>query len=104
MTNATMKREYNPGRSPLFGVAAVLATAVTLGTAVLLPTNVPTHAAPAKMPVTLAVSTPRADVQAPAQAVTQVVSLPAVEVVGTRPAKVVASNRRTVPVTFKQKG
>ncbi len=37
MTNATTHRQYNPGRSPLLGLAAIVATAATLGAAVLLP-------------------------------------------------------------------
>ena len=42
--NATIKREFNPGRSPLLGIAAVIATALTMGAAVLLPAQ---HAPPA---------------------------------------------------------
>lgn len=95
MTNATMNRSFNPRRSPLFGVAAVVATAVTMGIAVLLPA----HPAPTEVPVAAAAATQAVDVLAPAQLVT----LPAVEVVGTRQTKS-AANRWNVPAVFKQKG
>ena len=92
MTNATIKREFNPGRSPLLGIAAVIATALTMGAAVLLPAQ---HAPPA----------PFAAVQPDEQlAPTQVVNLPAVDVVGTRPTKSADNNRGNVPVVFKEKG
>ena len=95
MTNATMHRSFDPGRSPLFGVAAVFATAATIGIAVLLPLQAtPTMAPVAAIPVTRAV-----DVQAPVQLVT----LPAVDVVGKRESKSAAS-RWTVPAAFKHKG
>lgn len=92
MTNATMNRNYDPGRSPLFGIAAVVATAVTLGVAVLLPAHF-TPDAP------VAAATQSTDAQAPAQLVT----LPTVDVVGTRQSKSAANNRWNVPAVFKQK-
>ena len=96
MTNATIHRSFNPGRSPLFGVAAVVATAATIGIAVLLPS----HYAPTRVPVaTVAVAPQAADAQAPVQLVT----LPAVEIVGVRETKS-AANRWTVPAVLKQKG
>ena len=90
MTNATMHRNFNPGRSPLLGVAAVVATAVTLGIAVLLPANL----TPAEAPVATG-----AYMQAP----NQLVTLPAVEVTATRATKSAASNAWIVPATLKQK-
>jgi hypothetical protein len=90
MTNATMHRNFNPGRSPLLGVAAVVATAVTLGIAVLLPA---THT-PVEPSVTTA-----ADVQAR----NQIVTLPAVEVTATRATKSAAGNQWIVPAALKQK-
>ena len=90
MTNATMHRNFNPGRSPLLGVAAVVATAVTLGIAVLLPAN----STPAAHSVTMG-----ADVQARSQFVT----LPAVEVTATRATQSAAGNKWIVPATLKQK-
>jgi hypothetical protein len=92
MTNATIHRQYQPGRSPLLGLAAVVATAATLGAAVLLPAQ---HVPPA----------PLAAVQpAAAQAPTQVVTLPPVEVVGTRATKAAANNRWALPVLFRKNG
>jgi hypothetical protein len=40
----------------------------------------------------------------PVATVTEIVTLPAVEVVATRPAKLAHGNRRNVPVVFKNKG
>jgi hypothetical protein len=94
MTNATMHRSFNPGRSPLFGVAAVFATAATIGIAVLLPSTL------TKATFAAVAATQPADAQAPAQLVT----LPAVEVVGKRETKAAANNSSTVPAVFKQKG
>jgi hypothetical protein len=92
MTNATMKHEFNPGRSPLLGLAAVVAAALTLGTAVLLPAR---HA-----PVAPVGAVPRVEAPAPVQ----VVNLPAVEVVGTRPTKAAENAKWTVPAALKGKG
>ena len=92
MTNATKKREFNPGRSPLLVIAAVVATALTMGAAVLLPAQ-------------YAPSAPFAAGQPTAQAAsTEVVKLPAVDVVGTRPTKSADNYRGNVPVVFKEKG
>jgi len=91
MNDATMHRQFKPGRSPLLGLAAILATAATLGAGVLLPAQ---HVPPA----------PLAAVQpAAAQAPTQVVTLPAVEVVGTRTTKS-AANRWALPALFRKNG
>jgi hypothetical protein len=95
MTNDTMHRSFNPGRSPLFGIAAVVATAATIGIAVLLPA----HSVRTEVPVATAGATQPADVLSPAQLVT----LPAVDVVGTRQTKSAAS-RWAVPAVFKEKG
>jgi hypothetical protein len=95
MTNATMNRDYNPERSPLFGIYAVIATAVTLAIAVLLPA----HLTPTAPPVAAAATTQRADLQAPAQFVT----LPAVEVLGTRQTKSAANGSFAVSAVFKVK-
>jgi hypothetical protein len=95
--NATMNRMYSPGTSPLFGLAAVAATVMTFGTAVLLPSQV----APVRAPVVAAAAQPAA---APLMAETRIVTLPPIEVVGTRPAKLAHGNRRNMPVVFKNKG
>jgi len=95
MTNATMHRSFNPGRSPLFGIAAVAATAATIGIAVLLPA----HSISTQAPVAAVFATQTANAQAPAQLVT----LPAIEVVGTRQTNS-AANRWTAPAVPKQKG
>ena len=97
MTNATMKRSYRPSRSPLLGVAAVVATAMTMGVAVLMPM----HHVPAQSGVVAntAVTAQTADATAPAQ----VVTLPAVEITASRPTKSAANNRWSVPAVFKQK-
>ena len=92
MTNATMNSNYNHGRSPLFGVAAVVATAVTLGIAVLLPAKL----APTE-PLVAAAPLQSADTSA------QIVTLPAIEVVGVREAKTAAHDAWVVPATFKHK-
>ena len=94
MTNATMNRDYKPARSPLFGIYAVVATAVTMGITVLLPANLsPTE------PVAAAAAAPQlSDMQAAAQFVT----LPAVEVVGTRQTKSAASDPWIVRAVFKR--
>ncbi len=105
MTNATHP-EFNPGRSPLFAVAAVFATALTIGVAVLLPGQPVTTArgvagiaaAPPAIDAIQPVAVQAVEVQAP----TQLVTLPPVEVVGTRPAKS-AANRWNVPAVYKQK-
>jgi hypothetical protein len=92
MNDATMHRQFNPGRSPLLGLAAILATAATLGIAVLLPAQ---HVPPA----------PLAAVQpAATQAPTQVVTLPAVEVIGTRATKAARNDRWNVPAAFRKNG
>ena len=96
MTNATMHRSFDPGRSPLLGIAAVFATAATIGIAVLLPSQ----ATPMMAPVAAIAATQRADAQAPVQFVT----LPAVEVVGMRETKAAANRSPAVPAMFKQKG
>jgi hypothetical protein len=97
MTHATIHRSFNPERSPWLGAAAVVATAATIGIAVLLPA----HSVRKEFPVAAAAVTQPADVLTPAPA--QLVTLPAVEVVGTRQTKS-AANRWTVPAVFKQKG
>jgi len=107
MTNATTHPEFNPGRSPLWVVAAVFATAVTIGVAVVLPgqsvsplRDVAAIAAAQSVIVATqpAISTQAAEARAP----TQLVTLPAVEVVGMRPTKS-AANRWNVPAVYKQK-
>jgi hypothetical protein len=95
MTHATMQRSFKPGRSPLFGVAAVFATAATIAVAVLLPL----HATPAKTPVAAVAATQPAAALGPVG----IVTLPTVEVVGTRQIKS-AANRWNVPVVYRQKG
>ena len=92
MTNATIHRQYQPGRSPLLGLAAVVATAATLGVAVLLPAQSAPYAP-------IAVAQPAA-----AQATIQVVTLPPVEVVGTRASKAARSERWALPVLFRKNG
>ena len=92
MNDATMHRQYNPGRSPLLGLAAILATAATLGATVLLPAQ---HVPP----------TPLVAVQpAVAQATTQVVTLPPIKVIGTRETKSAANNRWALPALFRKNG
>ena len=95
MTHATIHRSFNPGRSPLFGVAAAFATAATIGIAVLLPSLTTATRAPA---AAVAVAPRSADAQAPLQLVT----LPAVEIVGVRETRS-AANRWNVPAVFKEK-
>ncbi len=95
MTNATMNRDYYPERSPLFVFYAVIATALTMATAVLLPAQL-TSIAPR---VAAAATTQRADLQASARFVT----LPAVEVLGTRETNSAANGSFAVPVVFKEK-
>jgi hypothetical protein len=92
MNDATMQSQYNPGRSPLLGLAAIVATAATLGIAVLLPAQ---HLSEARV----AAARP-----ADAQSTIQVVVLPAVEVVGTRETQSAENNRGTLPVVFKKNG
>jgi hypothetical protein len=92
MTNATIHRQYQPGRSPLLGLAAVVATAVTFGVAVLLPAQSAGEAP-------IAVAQPAA-----AQATLQAVTLPPIEVVGTRATKSAANNRWALPVLFGKNG
>ena len=92
MTNATIHRQYQPGRSPLLGLAAVVATAATLGVAVLLPAQSAPYA-----PITVAQP-------AAAEATIQVVTLPPVEVVGIRTTKAAGNDRWALPVLFKKNG
>ena len=92
MTNATIHRQYQPGRSPLLGLAAAVATAATLGVAVLLPAQSAPYAP-------IAVAQPAA-----AQATIQVVTLPPVEVVGTRETKSARTDRWAHPVLFRKNG
>jgi hypothetical protein len=92
MNDATMHRQFNPGRSPLLGLAAILATAATLGATILLPAEY--------MP-----EGPAAGTQAAAAYATiQVVTLPPVEVVGIRETKSAANGRWTLPVLFRKNG
>lgn len=97
MTNATMKRSYRPDRSPLLGIAAAVAAAMTIGIAVLMPMR---HV-PAKLGVVANTAVPAqsADINAPAQ----VVTLPAIEITASRPTKSAANARWNVPAVFKQK-
>jgi len=90
MMNATMKSNYNRSRSPLFGVAAVVATAVTMGIAVLLPANI----TPTEPMVAAAPATQSADMRI----------VTAIEVVGVREAKAATHDRWVVPAVFKHKG
>ena len=92
MTNATIHRQYQPGRSPLLGLAAAVATAATLGVAVLLPAQSAPYA-----PITVAQP-------AAAEATIQVVTLPPVEVVGTRTTKAAGNDRWALPVLFRKNG
>jgi hypothetical protein len=92
MTNATMNRNFDRARSPLFGVAAVVATAVTMGVAVLLPANL----TPTEPMVSAAAAAQSADMR--------IVTLPAIEVVGVREAKTAAHDRWVVPAVFRHKG
>jgi hypothetical protein len=92
MTNATTHRQYNPGRPPLLGLAAIVATAATLGAAVLLPAQYEPYAP-------IAAAQP---VAAPAP--TQVVTLPPVEVVGTRATNAARNDRWNVPAVFRKNG
>jgi hypothetical protein len=98
MTYATMNRDFNPGRSPLVGVAAVVAAAVTMGLAVLLPAKLaPTQAPEMAATVTNA---PQVAIEAPVE----VVTLPAVEVTAARPVKAAAIPRYNVPAIYKKNG
>jgi hypothetical protein len=92
MNDATIHRQFNPGRSPLLGLAAVVATMATLGAAVLLPASYAPEA-------TIASTRP-----AGAQAPTQVVTLPAVEVVGTRASQSARNEWWNVPAVFRKNG
>jgi len=92
MTNATIHRQYQPGRSPLLVLAAIAATAATLSVAVLLPAQSARNAA-------IAAAQP-----AHREASTQIVVLPAVEVVGTRETQSAHNNPRTLPPVFKENG
>ena len=105
MTNATTHPEFNPGRSPLFALAAVFATALTIGVAVVL-AGQPVATAPV---AGIALALPAIDAIQPVaaqparvQEPTQLVTLPPVEIVGTRPTKA-AANRWNVPAVYKQK-
>ena len=105
MTDATMDRNFNPGRSPLLGIAAVAAAAVTMGIAVLLPTQLaPTQARLQAPTVATAPEAPVVAIEAVAavEAPEQIVRLPAVDVIATRPAKA-ASNRYNVPAVYKHR-
>ena len=92
MNDTTIHRQFNPERPPLLGLAAIVATAATLGVAVLLPAHYARNAAivPAQ-PVYL-------------QAPTQVVRLPAVEVVGARATKSARNDRWSLPAIFRKNG
>jgi hypothetical protein len=107
MNNAATHPEFNPDRSPLFAVAAVFATALTIGVAVLLPgqaaTNAPGVAGIAAAPPLIDAIQPVASRAVEAQAPVQLVTLPPVEVVGTRPTTKAAANRWSVPAVYKQK-
>ncbi|MEO8344761.1 MAG: hypothetical protein ABI607_03615 [Betaproteobacteria bacterium] len=101
MTNATLNSQtspgmpirgrFNPGHSPLLGIVAIAAAALTMGATILLPAQ----QAPSKALV--AATAQKRD----AQVSTQVVSLPAIEVVGTRATKS-ADSRWTLPAIFKK--
>jgi len=95
MNDATMNRKYSPGGSPLLGIAAVAATAVTIGVAVLLPA---TFTSPAPVPAAIVEAQPM-----DAQSAVRVVTLPTVEVVGTRPAKTANNHPWNMPAVLKQK-
>jgi hypothetical protein len=92
MTNATTHRQYRPERPPLLGLATIVATAATLGAAVLLPAQYAPYAP-------IAAAQPVA-----AQAPTQIVTLPPVEVIGTRTTKAARIDRWNVPAVFKKDG
>ena len=92
MNDTTIHRQFNPERPPLLGLAAIVATAATLGVAVLLPAHSARNAAIAPaQPVY---------VQAP----TQIITLPAVEVVGARETQSAQNGPGTPPVAFKKNG
>jgi hypothetical protein len=101
MTYATMNRNFNPERSPLVGLAAVAAAAVTLGLAVLLPTQLAPTQARAYAPTVA--SAPAAVPMVTLEAPVQIVRLPSVDVTATRTTKAAAS-RYNVPAVYKQKG
>ncbi|HQR11116.1 MAG TPA: hypothetical protein PLW68_07290 [Casimicrobiaceae bacterium] len=91
MTNATMNREFHPGRSLLLGIVAIAAAVLTLGGTVLLPAlHAPYDARIA--------ATPRPN----AEAAMQIVRLPSVEVVATRTTNTAASGRWTLPAVFRR--
>jgi len=92
MTNTTTHRQYHPERPPLLGFAAIVATAATLGVAVLLPAQ---HA-----PYALVATAQPVAAQAP----TQIVTLPPVEVIGTRSTTAARNERWNLPATFKKNG
>ena len=79
MTEATIHPEFNPGRSPLLALAAVFATALTIGVAVLLPGQpaIPegVTAIAAAQPAIDAIRPVAAQVEE-VQAMTQLVTLP----------------------------
>jgi hypothetical protein len=96
MTNATMNRDFNPGRPPLAGIFAVVAAAVTMSLAVLLPAQLePTHA---RVRTPAASAAPMVAAEAPAQ----IVTLPSVNVTAARPAKAAANNHWNVPAVHRQ--
>jgi hypothetical protein len=97
MTNATMKRSYRTSRSPLWGIAAVVATAMTMGIAVLMPMR---HV-PAQSGVVVSAAVPAQSEGANAPA--QVVTLPPIEITASRPTKSAANSWWNVPAVFKQK-
>ena len=91
MTNATMNREFDPGRSPLLGIVAIAAAVLTLWSMVLLPAQ--------RTPSDVRMAaTPRVN----AETAMQIVRLPAVEVVGTRTTNTAASSRWTLPAVFRK--
>jgi len=92
MNDAAIHRQYHPERSPMLGLAALVATAATLGLAVLLPAHYARNAA-------IAPAQP-GYVQAPMQ----IVTLPAVEVVGTRQTQAAQNSPGTPPVAVKKNG
>ena len=103
MTYATMNRNFNQDRSPLLGIAAVVAAAVTLSIAVLLPAQLAPTAvrgyAQAAAATPAATPIPTFAVEAPVD----VVTLPPIEVTATRPTKAAAIRPWNVPAVYKQK-
>ncbi len=80
---------------PVFGLAAALAAAATLGLAVV---------APAAMPPAGSTQAPHVDARAPAVAPTEVAILPGtIEVVATR-TRAAAANGHYLPATWRPRG